>query len=163
MNSRQKLYDSNNSGNALIKITNSSVLSQNLEKIRNRKPIYKNSLMIQKKKSKSILVDYEIKKDNSVVKKIINQIRAREVKPILYTQQNEIVNNSMKSKKKHHLLSNLEIEKENQSLRKRIFNLKPFISAKSLDKQYNNMIIKNKAKKNANKSLVLPPINNHKY
>ena len=119
--------------------------------------------MIQKKKSKSILVDYEIQKDNSVVKKIINQIRAREVKPKLYTQQNEIVNNSMKSKKKHYLLSNLEIEKENQSLRKRIFNLKPFISAKSLDKQYNNMIIKNKAKKNANKSLVLPPINNHKY
>ena len=162
MNSRQKLYDSNNSGNALIKITNSSVLSQNLEKIRKRKPLYVSSQLPKRIKSNSYFADYYIKKENSIVKKIINEIKAREAKPVLYTEQNEIINNSMKSKKKNNLLTNSEIEKENQNLKLRMFKLKPFISAKSLDKQYNDMINRHKAKKNANKSLILPPISNYK-
>ena len=45
---------------------------------------------------------------------------------------------------------------------KRIFNQKPFISVKDLDKEYNDMVNKNKAKRKANKSLVLPPIISHK-
>ena len=40
MNLRQKLYDSQDSANILMKINNSSSLFKNLEKIQHRKPIY---------------------------------------------------------------------------------------------------------------------------
>ena len=162
MNLKQRLYDSNSSGNALIKIKNSSVLSHNLQEIRNRKPIYVNSLFSQRKKSNLNLLDYYRKKENSIISKILGEIRTKEVKPILNTEQNEIVNNSMNSKKKHYKLINLALKKENQSFKKRIFNQKPFISVKDLDKEYNDMVNKNKAKRKANKSLVLPPIISHK-
>ena len=162
MNLKQRLYDSNSSGNALIKIKNSSVLSHNLQKIRNRKPIYVNSLFSQRKKSNLNLLDYYRQKENSIISKILGEIRTKEVKPILNTELNEIVNNSMNSKKKHYKLINLALKKENQSFKKRIFNQKPFISVKDLDKEYNDMVNKNKAKRKANKSLVLPPIISHK-
>ena len=162
MNLKQRLYDSNSSGNALIKIKNSSVLSHNLQKIRNRKPIYVNSLFSQRKKSNLNLIDYYRQKENSIISKILGEIRTKEVKPILNTEQSEIVHNSMNSKKKHYKLINLALKKENQSFKKRIFNQKPFISVKDLDKEYNDMANKNKAKRKANKSLVLPPINSHK-
>ena len=162
MNLKQRLYDSNSSGNALIKIKNSSVLSHNLQEIRNRKPIYVNSLFSQRKKSNLNLLDYYRQKENSIISKILGEIRTKEVKPILNTEQNEIVNNSMNSKKKHYKLINLALKKENQSFKKRIFNQKPFISVKDLDKEYNDMVNKNKAKRKANKSLVLPPIISHK-
>ena len=49
MNFRQKLYDSQDSGNVLIKINNSSALFKNLEKIQSRKPIYTKASLSQKK------------------------------------------------------------------------------------------------------------------
>ena len=41
MKLRQKIYDSSEQTNKLIKITNSYHLFKNLERIKNRKPIYK--------------------------------------------------------------------------------------------------------------------------
>ena len=49
MNFRQKLYDSQDSANILMKINNSSSLFKNLEKIQNRKPIYVKTSLHKKK------------------------------------------------------------------------------------------------------------------
>ena len=160
MNIRQKIYDSKDSDSTRIKITNSSALSKNLEEIRNRKNIYINNSISQRKKTKKIsLLDYYIKRENSIIQKLIHDIRIKEVKPIINTEQNILINNSINSRKKHYKLNNLAIEKENESFKKRLYNQKPFISAKSLDKEYNNMLRKSNDKKKANKSLILPPIN----
>ena len=59
-------------------------------------------------------------------------------------------------------MNNLALKKENDSFKKRINNQKPFISAKGLDKEYKDLNDKFNSKKKANKSLRLPPINNHK-
>ena len=162
MNIKQKIYDSKDSSNALIKINNSSVLSKNLAKIRHRKPIFKSEAKFNRKKSNLELVDYYRKKENKIFKKIIGEIRYREIKPLLYTEQNELINNSMNSRKKYYELNNLAIEKENENFKKRLLNQKPFLSAQILDKEYKDMMNKNNTKKKANKSLILPPINSYK-
>ena len=161
MNIRQKIYDSNNSGNVLIKIKNSSSLSKNLEKIRNRKPLYLKIPLFERKKSKSNLIDYYRKQENLVVYKILEEIRTKEIKPI-FTEQNELIKNSKKSKENLYRMHNKEIKQENENFRKRLLNLKPFISARGLDKEYNNSILRRSAKKKASMSLILPPINNRK-
>ena len=162
MNIRQRLYDSKDSSNQRIKITNSSVLSKNLEEIRNRKPIYINNSLFKSKKSKSKLNDYYRNKENKIINKIIDEIRFKEVKPIVNTEQNQLINNSMRSRKKHYKLNNLALEKENENFKRRLNNQKAFISAKILDEEYKNMMRKNSAKKKANLSLILPPINSYK-
>ena len=162
MNLRQRLYDSNESENKLIKINNNSVLSKNLQEIRNRKPIYTKNTVTKRKKIKLQLNDYYIKNENKIFNKIIEEIRLKEVRPVLFTEQNQLINDSMKSRKKHYKLSSLALEKENAKFRQRLFNSKPFLAAKSLDKEYNNMRRKNSAKKQASQSLILPPINAHK-
>ena len=48
MNLRQKLYDSQDSANVLMKINNSSSLFKNLEKIQNRKPLYAKASSLKK-------------------------------------------------------------------------------------------------------------------
>ena len=55
MKLRQRLYDSNNSVDNFDKINCDSLLSNNLDKIKNRKPIYSNrsQLMIRKKSNAS--------------------------------------------------------------------------------------------------------------
>ena len=160
MNIKQKIYDSNDSGNTRIKIKNSSALYKNLEEIRNRKNIYIYSSPSPRKKTNKIsLLDYETKRENSLIQKLIRDIRTREVKPILNTEQNILIN-SINSRKKHYKLNNLAIEKENKEFKKRIYNQKPFISAKDLDKKY-KYIQKNFDKKKASKSLILPPISNY--
>ena len=162
MNLRQRLYDSNDSSNQRIKITNSSVLSKNLEEIRNRKPIYTNNALIKRKKSKLELNDYYRKKENKIINKIIDEIRFKEIKPIINTEQNQLINNSMNSRKKYNKLNNLAIEKENENFKRRLNNQKAFLSAKILDEEYKKKIRKNSAKKNASQSLVLPPIKSYK-
>ena len=162
MNIKQKIYDSKDSGNTLIKIKNSSVLSKNLEKIRHRKPLFTEIPKFQKKKSNMNLADYYRKKENSIINKIIGEIKHKEIRPILYTEQNELINSSMESRKRHNKLNNLALKKENANFALRLLNQKPFISAKSLDKEYKDRLYKNTTKKNANKSLVLPPIYSYK-
>ena len=165
MNLRQKLYDSNDSGNTLIKIKNSSSLSKNLRDIRTRKPIYINNInnsLSQRKNSKLDFEDYYRKKENKIINKIIGEIKTKKYNQVYNTEQNILINNSMKSKKNYIKLNNLALKKENDSFKKRINNQKPFISAKGLDKEYKDLNDKFNSKKKANKSLRLPPINNHK-
>ena len=106
--------------------------------------------------------DYYRKKENKIINKIIDEIRFKEVKPVVNTEQNQLINNSMRSRKKHYKLNNLALEKENENFKRRLNNQKAFISAKILDEEYKNMMRKNSAKKKANLSLVLPPINSYK-
>ena len=162
MNLRQRLYDSKESESILIKINNNSVLSKNLQEIRNRKPIYTKNSLSSRKKIKLKLSDYYLKNENKIFNKLLEDIRSREIKPKLYTEPNQLINDSMKSRKKHYKLSILALEKENAKFKERLFNSKPFLSAKSLDKEFKNMKRKKSAKKQASQSLILPPINSHK-
>ena len=162
MNLRQRLYDSKDSANIKIKITNSSVLLKNLEEIRNRKPIFTSNSYIKRQKSKLNLNDYYRRQENMIINKIIDEIRYKERKPIVNTEQNQLIDNSMKSRKKHYKLNNLAIKKENENFKRRLFNQKPFLSAKSLDEEYKDMLRKNSAKKKASQSLILPPIKTYK-
>ena len=106
--------------------------------------------------------NYYRKIENKIINKIIDEIRFKEVKPVVNTEQNQLINNSMRSRKKHYKLNNLALEKENENFKRRLNNQKAFISAKILDEEYKNMMRKNSAKKKANLSLVLPPINSYK-
>ena len=162
MNLRQRLYDSKDSANIKIKITNSSVLLKNLEEIRNRKPIFTSNSYIKRQKSKLNLNDYYRRQENMIINKIIDEIRYKERKPIVNTEQNQLIDNSMKSRKKHYKLNNLALKKENENFKRRLFNQKPFLSAKSLDEEYKDMLRKNSAKKKASQSLILPPIKTYK-
>ena len=140
MNIRQKLYDSNDSSNVYIKSTNTSVLSKNLNEIINRKPIFTNKSISKKKKVTINLDEY---------------FRIRE----------NVIYNKMRSKNNYHKINEESIEKENKSFKKRLYNLKPFISAHKLDKEFNERVVIrrfNSNNKKENKNLILPNINSHK-
>ena len=163
MNYRQKIYDSNDSTNKLDKINNNSLLSRNLNEIRNRKPIYINkSVTSIKKRNNKNLENYERIKDNLLYNKILLEIRNKEVRPYIYTEQNDIINNNINSRKNYNKLNILSLKKENESFRKRLINLKPFISAKDLDKEFNERVkfCRNSVKR-INDTLVLPPIKSY--
>ena len=165
MKIRQKIYDSSEQTNKLIKITNSYHLYKNLENIRNRKPIYiNNSNYLLKKstrqKSQNDLKNYYKIKDNEKFSKILGTIRTKKVEPPMNTEQNKLINNSKESRLLHKNIENQTIEKENENLKKRINCQKPFISARSLDKEFQKRtILEKKRKKNGSKALILPPIN----
>ena len=78
MNNKQKIYDSYDK---LDKINNNSLLSRNLNEIRNRKPIYSNKSLTCIKKKNNNLPNYERIKDNLLYNKILLQIRNKVVKP----------------------------------------------------------------------------------
>ena len=72
------------------------------------------------------------------------------------TEQNDIINNNKNTRKKYHKLNALSLKKENDSFRKRPINMKPLISAKGLDKEYNERIQIYIYSVKINDSLVLP-------
>ena len=165
MNIRQKLYDSNDSSNVYIKSTNTSVLSKNLNEIINRKPIFTNKSISKKKKVTINLDEYFRIRENIIYNKMITEIRKKKLKPNISAEQNEIIINKMKFRNNYHKINDESIEKENKSFKKRLYNLKPFISAHKLDKEYNERIVIrrfNSNNKKENKSLILPNINSHK-
>ena len=162
MNFKQRIYDSNDSTSKLDKINNNSLLSRNLNEIRNRKPIYINKSVTSIKKRNNNRPNYDRIKDNLLYNKILVEIRNKIVKPYMNTEQNEIINNNINSRKNYHKLNVLSLKKENDSFRKRLNELKPFISVKNLDKEYNERIkIYRYSVKRINDSLVLPPIKNY--
>ena len=162
MNFKQKLYDSNDSTSKLDKLNNNSLLSRNLNEIRNRKPIYINKSVTSIKKKNNNQPNYERIKDNLLYNKILLEIRNKVVKPYMNTEQNEIINNNINSRKNYHKLNNLSLKKENESFRRRLNDMKPFISAKDLEKEYNERVkIYRYSVKRINDSLVLPPIKNY--
>jgi len=159
MNNKQKIYDSYDK---LDKINNNSLLSRNLNEIRNRKPIYSNKSLTCIKKKNNNLPNYERIKDNLLYNKILLEIRNKVVKPYIYTEQNEIINNNINSRKNYHKLNVLNLKKENESFRRRLNDMKPFISAKGLDKEFNERVkIYRYSVKRINDSLVLPPIKSY--
>jgi hypothetical protein len=162
MNFKQKLYDSNDSTSKLDKLNNNSLLSRNLNEIRNRKPIYINKSVTSIKKKNNNQPNYERIKDNLLYNKILLEIRNKVVKPYMNTEQNEIINNNINSRKNYHKLNVLSLKKENESFRRRLNGLKPFISAKDLEKEYNERIkVYRYSVKRINDSLVLPPIKSY--
>ena len=158
MNFRQKLYDSQDSGNVLIKINNSSALFRNLEKIQSRKPIYTKASLSQKKNKNNKQVDYYRNQENKIFGKILIGITDREVKSRFNTEQNELINNNRNSRRKYQKIRNMMILNENQSFMNRVFNQRSVISPKKYDKDFNEMVNRFNAKKKANRKLILPPI-----
>ena len=158
MNLRQKLYDSQDSANVLMKINNSSSLFKNLEKIQNRKPLYANASSLKKISRNNKESDYYLNQENKIFEKILVSITDKEVKARYNTEQNELINNNRNSRRKHLKLRNMKIGNENNFYWNRVFNQKSVISPKQYDKEFNNLVNKLNAKKKANKKLILPPI-----
>ena len=158
MNLRQKLYDSQDSANILMKINNSSSLFKNLEKIQNRKPLYAKASSLKKFNRNNKESDYYLNQENKIFEKILVSITDKEVKARYNTEQNELINNNRNSRRKHLKLRNMKIGNENNFYWNRVFNQKSVISPKQYDKEFNNLVNKLNAKKKANKKLILPPI-----
>ena len=158
MNLRQKLYDSQDSANVLMKINNSSSLFKNLEKIQNRKPLYAKASSLKKFNRYNKESDYYLNQENKIFEKILVSITDKEVKARYNTEQNELINNNRNSRRKHLKLRNMKIGNENNFYWNRVFNQKSVISPKQYDKEFNNLVNKLNAKKKANKKLILPPI-----
>ena len=158
MNFRQKLYDSQDSANILMKINNSSSLFKNLEKIQNRKPIYVKTSLYKKNSRNNKESDYYLNQENKIFGKLLISISDKEVKSRFNTEQNELINNNRNSRRKHLKLRNMKIGNENNFYWNRVFNQKSVISPKQYDKEFNNLVNKLNAKKKANKKLILPPI-----
>ena len=75
------------------------------------------------------------------------------------TEQSKIINNTKESRLLHKMLEKETIEKDNEKFKRRLFNQKPFISAKSMDKEYKKLSnMEKKRKYNASRKLILPPI-----
>ena len=157
MNFRQKLYDSQDSGNVLIKINNSSSLYKNLEEIQYRKPIYSNAPLSKKKKNNKES-GYYLRQENKIYGKIITGITDKEVKSRFNTEQNELINNNRNSRRIYLKIRNMMIGKENKNFMNRVFNQKSVITPKKYAKDFNDMLNRFNTKKKANKKLILPPI-----
>ena len=171
MNPRQKSYDSYDKTNKLLKLTNSYYHYRNLETIKNRRPLYSNvplyfhKLKSQKassKKRQGTLFDtYYVKQQNENIKKKINKILLRPIKPKI---NNEFFAKETKMQKVRELHKNIFDQKrneDNQYYKKRINNQKAFINPKMMDKNYNEEHIKvlMKLKKiGENENVVLPQI-----
>ena len=166
MKVRQKIYDSSERINKLIKITNSYHLYKNLDNIRNRKPIYIYSSNFPLKKSnrqKSFadINEYNKAKDNFIFGKIIDEINSKKVGPPKNNELNYIINNSKESRLIYKNIENKSLKKENENYKKRIYSQKAFISAKTLDQEYKKRVIIGKLKNENNNRLILPPINKY--
>ena len=164
MKIRQKIYDSSEQINKLIKITNSYHLYRNLENIRHRKPIYINSSNFPLKKStrqKSLndINEYNKAKDNLVFGRIIDEINSKKVEPPRNSELDKLISNSKESRLIYKNLESKSLKKENENYKKRIYSQKAFISTKTLDQEYKKRLIFGKLKnENKSKELILPPI-----
>ena len=173
MNQRQKSYDSYDKTNKLLKLTNSYYHYRNLETIKKRRPQYsdvpvyfqkfKSSRTTSKKKQTTLFDEYNIKKQNETIKKKINKILLRPIKPKL---NKEFFSKETKLQKVRQLHKNIFDQKrneDNQYYKKRIINQRAFINPKMMDKNYNEEHIKvlMKLKKiGENENVVLPNIKN---
>ena len=171
MKLRQKIYDSSEKTNKLIKITNSYHLYKNLESIRNRKPIYINNYnypfkKANRQKSHNDLSDYYKNQETLVFNKILEGINSKKVERPLNNEQNLLIKNSRESRLLHKSIEDKTLEKENEKYKKRIYGQKAVISAKDLDEEYKRRLFLGKIKNNNNKNnksneLKLPPINKY--
>lgn len=155
MNVKQKIYDSREKTNSLMKIENNYFHYLNLEKIRKRKPVFCSPGKISHN-SKISTNDYYIEQENRIVNNILRKIREKPVKPK--------INSNMAAKemhddirKKYQEMKKQKIDQENAIYKKRILSQKPFLCVKSMDLDYErSKILKNK--KLESEDVVLPPI-----
>ena len=128
-------------------------------KVKNKKDKEKKTKKNKKnKKNESKQSDYHRMKENKIFGKILLGIVDKKTKPVLYTEQNHIVNINLNSRNKHQKMKNLMIKQENMNYRDRVFNQRPLISPRKFDKEYNDLMKQLSFKKKANKKLILPPI-----
>ena len=173
MNPRQKSYDSYDKTNKLLKLTNSYYHYRNLETIKKRRPQYSNvpiyfqkfksSRTTSKKRQTTLFYEYNIKKQNESIKKKINQILLRPIKPKL---NSEFFSKETKLQKVRQLHKNIFDQKrneDNQNYKKRIINQRAFINPKIMDKNYkeeHTKVLMKLKKIGENENVVLPNIKN---
>ena len=134
MKLRQKIYDSSESINRLIKITNSFHHYNNLKKIKERKPLYYNSKFnVQKNKKFSYIEKNKYYSNNNENNIIINSIDKMNYKDLLFG------NNGNK---------NIGLKKEKDYNKKQIKNNVSNENRKNIDLKY----------KNNKNNFILPPI-----
>ena len=165
MNIRQKVYDSTDEENKLIKINNNYYLYKNVEQIKNRKvksfgTSNPNRIPSRYNRCQNYK-DYFIIKENLLVYNKIRNIMNKKVSP----QNNNYFitheNKSKENKNKYKNLEDMKIAEENKNFYKRLQSQKSFINVNKLDKEYQKG--RKLCKTNAQaQSVVLPPINFYK-
>lgn len=171
MNPRQKSYDSYDKTNKLLKLTNSYYHFRNLEIIKNRRSQYNNAPLyfhnqtktrnVSKKKKSELFQTYYLKKQNESIKKKLNKILLKPIKPKM---NDSFLTKEIKMQKVRQLHKNLFNKKRNEDndyYKQRIKNQKAFINPKMMDKHYNKEHIKaimKLRKIGENENVVLPPI-----
>ena len=165
MNPKQKIYESTDSSNYLTKITNSIILSRNLDNIRNRKPIFMGNNYSSLRKRKNINpIDYYVNHEQLIYSKVLGEIQKKEIKPFKDESQFNIIKHCMNIRKKYHKLQDSKISQENKEHRRRIFSQKSFLNAKSLEKEYKSRLLHGRKRDQVKiiSTLLLPSINNTK-
>ena len=140
MNPRQKNYESYDSNNKLLKLTNSYYHFRNMEYIKNRPSLYSPQPLSfglrRKQMSFANLQAYNIKKTNQTIKNKLQKILLKPIKP----QMNDIF--LAKDKKLKEIRKaqqdkyNKIIDTDNRNLKKRLLNQRAFINSKMLDRLY---------------------------
>ena len=164
MNYRQRFYDSYNTNNMNLKITNSYYHFKNIQSIIYRKPEYK---VIKKINSPKIninsrpLNNYFITRENELYKKIINDIRTTKARPKLNDYYKLKEEKLRDYRKKYKTLENRQLSRENINFQKRLRNQKSMLRIRDMDKDYktNHFKIMDSSRRIKDlRSIMLPPI-----
>ena len=164
MNYRQRFYDSYNTNNMNLKITNSYYHFKNIQSIIYRKPEYK---VIKKINSPKININtrpfnnYFIARENELYKKIINDIRTTKTRPKLNDYYKLKEEKLRDYRKKYKTLENRQLSRENINFQKRLRNQKSMLRIRDMDKDYktNHVKIMERSRRIKDlRSIMLPPI-----
>ena len=170
MNPHQKSYDSYDKTNKLLKLTNSYYHFRNLEFIKNRKPqdsnapaYFQKSKTLKKQRQTTLFDSYYIKQQNQNIKKKLNKILLRPIKPKMndyfLTKETKI----QKVRQLHKEIFDKQRNEDNEYYKQRIKNQKAFINPKLMDQNYNTEHVKalmKLRKIGENENVVLPQIKN---
>jgi len=160
MNIRQKLYESVDSTNRLVKITNNFILSKRLNHIQNRKPVFQLNKITSLKKNNSDMEKFISNQNIHIYNKKLEKIKHRKIKPQVDTRDKEIVKSCLKLKRIYFQMNENFIKKENNGYIKRLHQQKSVVNIRHFEREYkcNRKSILKRIKNKLNTSLVLPPI-----
>ena len=139
MNLRQKSYDSFNTTNRLLKLTNSYYHNRNLDFIKNRKSKFvsiKKEKSVHKSKYLQPFKDFFVKRSNATLISKINEMRWKPVKPKINTFFIAKEKDIQDFRQRYQIINKDSIKNENINYKKRIKNQKPFFSTKYMDKDF---------------------------
>ena len=155
MNPRQKHYESYDSNNKLLKLTNSYYHFRNMECIKNRTSLYSpkpfSFVLNRKRMSFGNLQAYNIKKTNQTIKKKLKKILLKPIKPKMndnFLAKDKKLKEIRKAQQNYY---NKVIDKDNRNLKQRLLNQRAFINSKMLDKLYDYNHSKSLLKLKSNK------------